>query len=340
MQKILSIVGPTATGKTELALQLTKLIPKLQKVDLVSADSRQVYKKMEIGTGADIPKTFEVQNDPHFSYPFHQDQNIRFHGISIIEPNQDWSLAHFCQFAERIFKQAEQDQSLPVVVGGTGLYLHRLFSSDPQLYVQPDPAIRQQAPNLSLEQLQEWLQKMNPEKFQAMNDSDRQNPRRLVRSIELSQQGTRNIDAQKEASDNKEDKDNNSIPTEPIRCDHFTIGLIDSIENITARINDRIEERLTHGMIEEVTFLISHYSLEEWKLPAFSATGYPEVRDYIQEKISYPEMKQLWLRREVQYAKRQLTWWKKHGQVEWIDISESEWSVRAIEKIKNWLFSL
>jgi tRNA dimethylallyltransferase len=292
---------------------------------------------MEIGTGADVPRQFTrtlPTNANQFTYPFFEGKNIRLHGIGIIQPEDEWSLAHFCQFARNIFEQSEADKTLSVVVGGTGLYQQKLFSGTQEVYVQPDPSVRQKSQDLSLEELQTWLQRVNPKKYQLMNDSDRNNPRRLVRSIELSQQGIKNVHAQAEPADIA------GVKTMQIEYDHFTIGFIDSLPNITDKISQRIEERLKNGMIEEVTTLLSHYTQEQWKLPAFSATGYKEVSSYIQEKISYDEMKELWLRREVQYAKRQLTWWKKYGQVEWIDISEPDWKERAQQKTHKWLFSL
>lgn len=295
MKKLISIIGPTATGKTKLALQLSEVID----VEIISADSRQVYKGMEIGTGVDVPL-----NDPHI------------HGVSIIRPNEEWSVMHFQKMAREVMQQAWENNRLPVLVGGTGLYHRHLFNDQSDLHAKPNEEIRAKAALLSIKELQNWLQKLSAGKFTSMNESDQQNPRRLIRAIEI-------LSAEKIAMP----QPSFETPAQTI------IGLTDSIENIQSRIKMRIEDRLQNGFFAEVQKLMSDYSDEDWKNPAFTATGYKEARMFLEDQISEKEFKTLWLRREVQYAKRQLTWWKKYGDAKWFNVSEPDWSQTALRCI-------
>jgi tRNA dimethylallyltransferase len=300
MNKLLSIVGPTATGKTNLALQLIEpLLKNFSRVDVISADSRQVYAGMEIGTGVDLPT--DLANE-----------RVLLHGTSFLKPTEEWSVAHFQDFARPIIEASWKAGGIPIIVGGTGLYHQQLFTTDPHLHIPPNEEVRQRAATSTLLQLQEWLQKVAPGKFAQMNDSDRQNPRRLVRAIELALSPAP-----------AETHAHASPVTEPPAYDHLFVGLTAPKEFIEAKITQRVDERLNHGMIEEVTRLRANYTDPDWKLPAFSATGYKEVRAYLEGTLEYEQMRELWTRREVQYAKRQLTWWKKAKDITWFDVSET-----------------
>ncbi len=161
---------------------------------------------------------------------------------------------------------------------------------------------------MSVVELQIWLQKVATAKWESMNNSDRQNPRRLIRAIEIS------------VSEEPHAKQKPQLP-----FTHIEIGLMNSIEHISEKIRQRVEERLQNGMLAEVEKLIADYRPEMWKGPAFSATGYKEVRQFLEGILSREEMVELWVRREIQYAKRQLTWWKKDFRGQWFDVAEKDW---------------
>lgn len=282
-QPLISIVGPTATGKTQFAIAVAE---KLGITTIISADSRQVYKGMEIGTGVDVPVL----------------------GTSLLRPNEEWSVAHFHDFVQNTLKTA---RGPVIVVGGTGLY-HRYFSStDPQLKVAPNKVLR--AAEKDVTELQNELQKISPARLSQMNNSDRNNPRRLVRAIEIAA-------AQPSAK-------------LPKKTSQITIGFTAPLEYIHQKIAQRVRDRLENGMIEEVQRLMADYSEEDWRKPAFSATGYKEVRAFLEDKISKEQMIELWTRREFQYAKRQITWWKKEPNVQWFDVTQDGWQKLAIEMI-------
>jgi len=302
MHTVISVVGPTATGKTAFAVSLKKILH--QDIDLISADSRQVYKGMEIGTGVDLN-------------PDNLLSGVHVYGSSFLLPTEEWSVAHFRSFARDCVLKSWEKKSLPIIVGGTGLYHRYLFSSDPELDIAPNDEVRERAQRMPLSELQAWAKEKNAVQFAEMNRSDRANPRRLIRLIER---------ASIEVLPNERD----FLPRD---IKHLTIGLIDSLDHISERIAERIQERLRSGFLAEVQELMARYGDEEWKLPAFSATGFKEARAFIEGKISQEELETLWLRREVQYAKQQITWWKNVRDVEWFDISESEWQANAQKRI-------
>lgn len=334
---LLSIVGPTATGKTDFAFHLADLLQdQFHVFDIISADSRQVFQKMSIGTGADIPQHFELkqQDDSSltkFEYPFFAAGRIRIHGVSIQLPTVDWSVTQFRDFSQNILQAAWRENNLPILVGGTGLYHSHLFTSDQQLEVPPNESVRAHAERISLADLQRWLETLNPEKLAAMNSSDRQNPRRLIRSIEVAL-----------AKEHQKEVTPAELPVSEVnqKVQQLVIGLTDSIELISDRIKKRIAYRLAHGMLDETQKLLADYDQKTWRLPAFSATGYKEVRAYLEDTLDYQQMQELWLRREVQYAKRQLTWWKKQPGVKWFIVSETGWQKKADEVVREWVASL
>ncbi len=333
---LLSVVGPTATGKTQFVLDLAaQLHAQFHEFDLISADSRQVFAEMEVGTGADIPVGFEKEElNPEsvsrFANPYFTKSPIRIHGIGIQKPNQEWSVAQFRNFAQKIMTTSWQENSLPIIVGGTGLYHQHIFTQDHQIEVPPNELVRNHAERISLANLQRWLKDLDEPKFEAMNNSDRHNPRRLIRAIEISM-------AENETKKTK--KMPTPTPIDEDVVQHLMIGLTDTIEHISERIEKRIKARLGQGMLDEVQKLIANYDELEWRQPAFSATGYKEVRSYLEDKLSYQQMQDLWLRREVQYAKRQQTWWKKEKGIEWFEINEVGWEKHAIELISEWLYT-
>lgn len=326
--QIFSIVGTTATGKTALAFQLAEEICRQDKaagVTILSGDSRQVYKGLEVCSGADLPpsweKTLQFATDGYK----HPEFPISFFGTSVIEPTMEWSVAHFRQYALPLLAQSIDSGFTVLVVGGTGLYHEHLFSTDPQLDIPPDEELRMAASQVSLQDLQAKVQLEASAAWEELNESDRANPRRLVRALERS--AARTMEAE------------SSLPLEfPLQLDqlkHVTIGIVDSPEHLKEKISQRITDRFQQGVVEEVERLMSRYDDPLWKLPAFTSTGCREIRMYIESQLELEQLKELWLRRELQYAKRQLTWWKKHPYAtsvdtflakvhQWIDLSTNE----------------
>lgn len=309
---IIAIVGPTATGKTSLGLKLASMVMSGNRemswkgVFMISVDSRQVYSGLEICSGVDLPGEWE-KADFFGNFGFKNPSLPIFSfGTSMISPDQEWSVAHFRKFALPLIKTAFSEGFLVVLVGGTGLYHEQLFSSDPHIDVPPNPKIRDQAQLLQLSELQEWVKNEAPEQWMAMNASDSANPRRLIRLLE------KGLIDQSMILEDQIGSHIDGLLIDKIR--YSVIGITSPINLISTKIRLRVEQRLQSGAIAEVQALISKYGSAK-DLPAFSATGCREIQLFLEEKVSFPELVELWTKREVQYAKRQLTWWKSHQNV-------------------------
>jgi len=161
MDKLLVITGPTATGKTALGIELAKKFDG----EIISADSRQVYRGNDEETGKD------------HSYPQW--------GIDIAKPGEDFSVSSFVDFAQKMIADIVARNKLPIIVGGTGLYIKELLIPSETLNIPMDTSLREKLDSYTLEHLQQELIKISPQKWQSMNVSDQKNPRRLIRAIEV-----------------------------------------------------------------------------------------------------------------------------------------------------------
>jgi tRNA dimethylallyltransferase len=290
---IISIVGPTAVGKSALALGLAEkwlAEGKLEGVDLISADSRQVYKGMEILSGADEPPA---------------NARIQLHGVSIIEPTQEWSLAHFHQLASQVIERAVVNNRAVIVVGGTGLYQTQLLQGEIAGQSPPLPEVRAKAGRMSVTELQAWLDELDAGAVAELNDSDRANPRRLIRAIE------RTLWQQQ----------NPIIATVPSAHTQEFIGLQTTKEDLANRIRRRVIQRLESGVVNEVTLLearLDELGTPLASVPAHTACGLREVLAFSRGEIDREQCIEFWTQREVSYARRQDTWWKKYPAVRWI----------------------
>lgn len=300
---IVSIVGQTATGKTDLALSLADqlLAQGRKRIDILSADSRQVYKELPILSGADIPEDFQKKALNDVSHFENVGGTLSLHGVACISAKDEWSAGHFRNLFLALLDLQSPDTAL-IVVGGTGLYHQQIFQPAETLGTKPNPALRKRLEKLELEALQKELQSSWPERWEVMNHSDRQNPRRLIRAIEIT---------------HAEPTTSAQAPTiKPTR----QIGLTLPPETLREKIKARIEQRWA-GALEEVQKLENTFP--EKPLPAKTILGYEQLRQHLFENLPAEEAKQLWLTAELQYAKRQHTWWKKRPGIEWFDSKET-----------------
>lgn len=299
MKKIISVVGPTASGKTSYALKLAE--EKLDSddysgIDLISVDSRQVYRELEVLSGADIPDDFiKLDKDGFLPYFIHNKLNITLHGVGILNLEDEWSVAHFRDFATKIILSSFENNRLPILVGGTGLYHQHLFNKDENLYVPPNDELREKAKKMSIEDLQDWLKGVNAEKLESMNNSDINNPRRLIRAIEIT-------------LGQPEMKTQISLP-EGIKVEKVFIDI--DLDEAKEKILQRVKERFSSGAVEEVENLLE--VCKEKDLPICSTLGVSDLSDYISGKIKKEDCIKNWALHEYQYAKRQLTWFKKQA---------------------------
>lgn len=330
MKKLVLIYGPTAVGKTSFALELAHKAldlvdhqtgkKKYTGVDIISADSRQIYRGLEVLTGADVPEGFEQVRTEKKSaniFSHFEKDKIRFHGVSIINPEEEWSVAHFKNFAIQIIEQAFKKNRLPIIVGGTSLYINHLFNRDQDLYVRPQKRIRTKADGMTVEELQNWLKSLNPEKLSQMNHSDVNNPRRLVRAIEIS----------------LGEPDTKDVLSLSANINHTKIALCfssDPNENLTRiseKITKRVEERFDAGAVDEVKKLNdicnSKFDQESsWDEPQVCSTlGVRDIQEFLDGNIDRQQCIEAWSLHELQYARRQMVWLKKEQDLVWLDDS-------------------
>lgn len=310
MKPLVAIVGTTAVGKTDLAYALgAEILKKTQfkVVDLISADSRQVYRGLEVLAGADIPSEllWDGKGLAGSGYFRGKTDSYRLFGVSIIEPNQEWSLAHFQQYALSLIEVSWKEQRFPIIVGGTGLYVSQLFLDDPRLQVAPNEEVRTKSNGMTVAELQQWLQEVNPDRFTQMNHSDAHNPRRLVRAIEQELE-------QQIIQDNSK---------KMLRPDVFVqIGLERPLPDLQAVIATRVNRRFEAGAVQEVKNLINQYP--DATAPALSTLGVTEIRQYLEGTSTKESCLEQWAAAELAYAKRQITWWKKAENVKWFNVHQ------------------
>ena len=307
MNKVLVICGPTATGKTTLGLELAKKFDG----ELISADSRQVYVGMDIVTGKDLPsgaKSFFSQikwRDRFLKY--YIVRNVKIWLYDIVNPNEPFNVAYWKEAADLVISDIHLRGKIPVVVGGTGLYIKSLFSDLTLVQIPPNNLLRNKLINQNPGYLFDYLNKLDPVKAASLNSSDRRNPRRLIRAIEIA--------AASPVAKN--------IKTKPL--DFLTLGMIAEKHYIYGLINKRINKIITAGALAEIEKISSVYGFQ---IPAMTALGY--------KAIGHGKGTEKWISLECQYVRRQITWFKKQPDIIWYDISRPDWHGNCFEIVQNW----
>lgn len=327
-KKLIAIVGPTASGKTAVGVKLAKEFDG----EIVSADSRQIFRGFDIGTGKDLAEY----------------DGVEYHMIDICEPEEDFNLFKYLELARAAIEDIFSRGKVPIIVGGTGLYVQalvegfRLQTCHPEFIsgsqnqemlkqVQHDKISREQLNNFTVEQLQEILQELDIKSYE--NLADKQNPHRLIRAIEKVQSGE-------------------IITKEKPDFEVLQIGLDWPREELNKRIDKRVDDRFQAGMLEEVEGLLKSGVDSKWLLSlgleykiitefligchseAASRRISEILRSAQDDKIIavFEQMKSLLKLRSHQYAKRQMTWFKRFPEIVW------EKDCKTISKlVKNYL---
>ena len=329
MNKLLIIVGPTATGKTALAVKLAKKF----NGEIISADSRQIYQGMDIGTGKDIGNSkFKIQNSKlkakiqkeislKITLGIYLINKVPVWGLDLIKPSQRFSVAHWLCFARHVRQDICQRNKMPIVVGGTGFWIRALVKGIDTLGISPNWQLREKLKNLEIEKLREILKKLDEQKLKQMNKSDQNNPRRLIRAIEISL-------ALKTKSFPQ--KTSRQLPIDQL----LMVGLKAPSKFLYQKIDQRVEKRIQQGSRKEIAQLIKEgYS---WELPAMSALGYQEWRPFWENKASLEEVIKRWKYDEHAYARRQLTWFKKNQKIHWFNVSQKHWQKNVVKLVTSW----
>lgn len=315
MNKLLVICGPTAVGKTSLALWLARKFD----AELISADSRQVYKKMDVGTGKDLPigSKLKAQNPKLGGY--YDIAEVRVWGYDLVDPRVEFSVAQYTKVATNIIKDIKKRNKLPILVGGTGLYIRAVVDGIDTIKIPRDDALRASLKRKSAEELFEQLAVVDPTKAASMNISDKKNPRRLVRAIEVAQYVLKSRLPPKKVSQSP--------------FDSLFIGLTTKKDDLDKRIKKRVNKRLEKGFEKEVKHLLD--SGVSWSDQSLQSLGYKQWKEFLEGK-DRGQMIELWKREEYQYAKRQLNWFKKDKRINWFDISRGKWQKNIEKLVKKW----
>lgn len=298
MEKLLVICGPTATGKTSLGIFLAKKF----NGEIVSADSRQVYKNMDIGTGKEWGK------------------GVRIWGYDLVSPKDEFSVSKYLKFAQKTISDIKRRRKLPILVGGTGLYIKGVVDGIPTVNVPRSKKLRKNLENLSSDQLYEHLSQIDSFKAGSMNSSDKKNPRRLIRAIEVAMWTLDN--SKKDLPQNK-------------KCyDTLFIGLTAPAGYLEDRINKRVDDRLGKGFEGEIKKLID--SGVDWNDQSMMSLGYRQWRDFAEGAVDRGSALSEWKKEERKYAKRQMVWWKRDRRVNWFDIREPEYQKKVDKSVERW----
>jgi len=300
LPKIIVIVGPTASGKTDLGLRLAKKY----NGEVVSVDSRQVYKKMDIGTAK--PKG-------EWKEGVYEVDGVRHHLIDIIEPDQNFSLADFKVLVTKCIQDILSRKKIPIIVGGTGLYVWSVVDNLDIPQVAPNLELRNELGKKSLNELLDMLAKLDPE---TSTQIDVHNPRRVLRALEVIISSGRSFVAQQTKS-------------EPL-YNALQIGIDVSKEDLYKRIETRIDMQMQEGLLAETEMLVRlGYA---WNLPSMSGIGYRQIGYFLQNKMSLAEAVEKLKYDTKKYAKRQLTWFKRDKRIVWLsNINPSSFEEGFIE---------
>ncbi len=324
MNKILVICGPTATGKTALAINIAKKL----NGEIISADSRQVYKGMDIGTGKDIPKGARFKKSFFSKYGYYEidavpagRQGVKIWGYDLADPKRDFSVAQYLKIAHKIIDDVAKRGRLPILVGGSGLYIKGVIDGIPTAEVPKNEGLRKNLEERGVEELYEKLSQIDSFKAGSLNSSDRKNPRRLMRAIEVAQYQLtkKNIPVHHAIGKNYET---------------LFLGLIVPGSVIAEKIKNRVFERVKNGVKDEVRRLLR--SGVRWEDQSMMSLGYGVWRDNFEGGIDEDIVISEWTRQEIKYGKRQMTWFKKDNRIRWFDITKKEYPDNVENLVKKW----
>lgn len=307
-QKIIIVLGPTGVGKTEVSINLAKFL----KTEIISSDSMQIYKYMDIGTAKPSQK---------------QRNETIHHMIDIVNPWEYFSTGTYIEMVRKIIEQIFKERKIPLIVGGTGLYL-RAMTEGIFEGPQADWNLRKKLLDEEKKQpgsLYQTLKKVDPTAADKINPSDL---RRTIRALEVYFKEKRSIsEFQKEF-------------TKPLPYDFIKIGLTRDRKELYTVIEERVKKMIEEGLIKEVRdvlTLIKKNTTDELPLPALQAIGYKEIAGYLAGLYSLHEAIRLIKKRTKMYVKKQFNWFKKEKDIKWFDITGVFDAKRVAEQIFQYL---
>ena len=305
-RKLLIICGPTATGKTKLGIFLAQKF----NGEIISADSRQVYKFMDVGTGKEWGDITTGEASVHI------------HGYDLVDPKDNFSVFEYLKFVRKTLEDIWNRGKLPILVGGTGLYIKAVVEGIDTLNIPKNLSLRKSLEEKSVSELYEKLATLDSSKAASMNISDKNNPRRLIRAIEIA--------IWKMSNEQKVSKPKKGLSL----LNTLYIGLNYPTDQISSLITSRVEKRIEMGFIDEVEDLLKMGV--SWKMQSMNALGYKEAEGFFKNGLTYEEFVEKWIESEINYVKRQLTWFKKEKQINWFDLTKQGELLKLEKLVERW----
>lgn len=290
-QRVLLLTGPTATGKSEIALLLAEQL----RGEVVSVDSMQVYRGLDIGTAK--PSLQERQRIPH-------------HSIDVVNLNEPFDAAQFARLARAAVEKIQAHGRVPILCGGTGLYF-KAFLDGLGEAPPANPPLRAELEAAPLPNLLRELETRDPITF---NKIDRKNPRRVIRAVEVIRLTGKPFSAQRASW--------LASPASPSPASSTFFCLARQADDLKARINARVDAMFQCGLVAETEHLLKH-GLAENKT-AMQAIGYRQVVEHLCGERGLRETIELVKVRTRQFAKRQMTWFRRHASATWINVEPEE----------------
>ncbi len=296
--KLIALCGPTATGKSAQALYLARRLGS----PLISADSRQIYREFNIGTAK--PTSAQQQEWPHEL-------------IDIADPTETFTVAQYQAQAQMIIDRAHRQGQIPIVVGGTGLYIQALTEGLGIPAVPPQPHLRQQLEQLPPELCYEFLQQVDPSASARIHRNDRV---RTLRALEIYYSTGCPASQMKQRT--------------PPPYKVLILGLTSSPSQLRRRIEQRAHLMLAQGWIEEVRDLQAKYGPD---LPLLQTLGYAEISRYLRGELSQDQLLPEIVQHTRQFAKRQLTWFRRTPGMQWLDCEADDLSEQIGCRVQDFL---
>ncbi|MFR6598166.1 MAG: tRNA (adenosine(37)-N6)-dimethylallyltransferase MiaA [Finegoldia magna] len=309
-KKCIVIVGPTGVGKTSLSIFLAKSLNS----EIISADSMQIYKYMDIGTAKVEPK---------------YQKEIKHHLIDIVEPNENFNVEQFQSLCIDKIEEISAKNKIPIIVGGTGLYINSITHKLEFNTVKSDEKLRYELENIAESQgnqkLHKMLEDIDPESASKIHTN---NVRRVIRAIEVYKLTGHKFSEINDKFDHYNDD-----------YDFYIIGLNDDRHILYERINQRVDAMIDEGFMAECKYI---YEMTDENSQSIQAIGYREAFMYLNNEISFKDMVSLMKKNSRKYAKRQLTWFRQDERIHWMNLKDfkkfEDIEQICLENVKEWLY--
>jgi tRNA dimethylallyltransferase len=300
LPRILAIVGPTASGKTSCALSVAETC----EAEIVSADSRQIYKHLDIGTAK--PTVAERAK-------------VKHHFVDVLEPITEYSAGQFAEAAREVIERILNQKKLPILVGGSGLYVRAVIdglSGGPGKDLEIRARLEEQLHTEGFDVLLKTLRTVDPSTVDRMKEIT---PRRVIRALEVYQITGKPI------------SQFHSAELASPAFEAYQVGLLWDRKELYQRINERVDSMIVSGLESEVKNLISRGF--DRHLNALNTVGYKEVFDFLDGITTRAEMVELIKRNSRRFAKRQMTWFKRDPRIHWMRVSGGQWISKTTGRI-------